>query len=207
MWVAQGLGIVTNKILKNQTMKKLIQLLVVVLIAGFVLPSCNSSLSITKRRYNKGYYVHHSGKHQVKKQQNDVARNETKAAPSQEEFRAIEFVKRPGENALSPEKKEVITAAASKAQTYTREQKKEMRAEAVDLAVKHPVKAIKRVGELTSKQDSGDKALSLLWVVVVVLLIVYLLGILLNWAGGAGWIHILAIIALVLLILWLLRIL
>jgi len=188
-------------------MKKLIQLLAVLLLAGFVLPSCNSSLGITKRRYTKGYFVqHNSGKHLLKKHNEVLVTKDKTISSPDEEFRATEFIKSSTETEPVIDKKGVITAAAPKAHTFTREEKKVQRDQAVDLAVKHPVKAIKKVGDLV-KQDSGDKALSLLWVVIVVILIVYLLGLLLDWAGGGAWIHVLGIIALVLLILWLLRIL
>jgi Flp pilus assembly protein TadB len=187
-------------------MKKLIQLTVIFLLGGFIFSSCSSNLSITKRRYNKGYFVHHnSGKHHVKKE-NDRKSNDKVAVNEQEKLRAVEYVKRTPEAEVTTETKQPVTAAATKPQTFSKEQKKEMRAQTVNMVVKHPVKAIKRVGELT-KQDSGDRALSLLWVVVVVILIVYLLGLLLDWGGGGNLIHILGIIALVLLILWLLRIL
>src|SRR5690349_17873046 len=145
-------------------MKKLIQLSTLFLLAGFILSSCSSNLSITKRRYTKGYFVqHHSGKHHVAKQ------NETKnkvAVNEPEKIRAVEYVTRNAEKPVISDKKEPITAAAPQKRTYTKEQKKEMRAEVIDLAVNHPVKAFKKLGDLT-KQDSGDKALSLLWIVIV----------------------------------------
>jgi len=57
-----------------------------------------------------------------------------------------------------------------------------------------------------SKQTphSDGEALSLLWIVIVVLLILWALGLIAGEFGGL--IHLLLVIALILLILWLLRI-
>ncbi len=186
-------------------MKKLIQLTVICVLAGFVISSCSSNLSITKRRYNKGFFVqHHKG---VKSPENKtIAKAGEKKQSAPQQFAPAVLSQEVVANSPAATPAPVLTAKATTPQNYSKAEKKEMRNQAIELAVKHPVKAVKRVGDLT-RQDSGDKALSLLWVVVVVILIVYLLGLLLDWSGGAGWIHILGIIALVLLILWLLRIL
>ncbi|MBK6834313.1 MAG: lmo0937 family membrane protein [Bacteroidetes bacterium] len=53
--------------------------------------------------------------------------------------------------------------------------------------------------------SSGD-GLSLLWIVILVLLILWALGLISGGFGLGGFINILLVIALILLILWLLRI-
>ncbi|MBA3665465.1 MAG: hypothetical protein H0W61_14815 [Bacteroidetes bacterium] len=49
--------------------------------------------------------------------------------------------------------------------------------------------------------------LSLFWIVIVVLLAIYLIGLFFNGYGSGSLIHILAVVVLVLFVLWLLRIL
>jgi hypothetical protein len=196
-------------------MKNLVQLLAVILLAAFVLPSCNSSLSITKRRYNKGYFVHHNGgSHHLKRSASSAvaaAASTREAAKQQpatkpaEVFHATDFVKVPAQAEPAVRKNDILTASAHSAKSLSKAEKKDLRAQAVELAVKHPVKAIKKVGQL-SKDATGDKALSMLWVLIVVILVIYLIGLLLGWAGDNQLFHLLGLIALVLLILWLLRI-
>jgi hypothetical protein len=62
------------------------------------------------------------------------------------------------------------------------------------------------VKEKISPSASSDDALSLLWIVIVIILILWLLGFALGGLGLGGAIHILLVIALILLILWLLGI-
>ncbi len=63
-----------------------------------------------------------------------------------------------------------------------------------------------KVKEKISPPASSDDALSLLWIVIVIILILWLLGYALGGLGLGGAIHILLVIALILLILWLLGI-
>lgn len=187
-------------------MKKLYYVIVILLLTALVLPSCHSSLSITKRRYTKGYFVQHQrGKHATKKdQQIASATHGTKEVIS-----AASVAAAASRENVSQEPQHVLTASAAQREIQTlRNNPEKARAAVAGLAIKHPVKALKVATELSKAAATGDDALSLLWVVIVVILIVYLLGLLFNGFGlPSGLIHILGVIALVLLILWLLRIL
>lgn len=192
---------------KNKlTMKKILYALVVLLIAAFIMPSCNSSLSITKRRYTKGYYVHHNHgkKHLQTNKQSDISGKF--ATTSTEAVRNVEYTL-PVQKEKTPER--ILTASA--ADITLSDLKKNPAAakkQVAELAIKKPVKALKLATQAVNAADPAGEALSLLWVVIVVILIVYLLGLLFNGFGlPSGLIHILGVIALVLLILWLLRIL
>jgi hypothetical protein len=73
------------------------------------------------------------------------------------------------------------------------------------VADKLPVKTIKKVATRAGAGASGD-ALSLFWIVILILLVLWVAG-LIGGGWGLGWvINVLLVIALVLLILWLLRI-
>ena len=62
---------------------------------------------------------------------------------------------------------------------------------------------IKKVGNAARESDG----LSLFWIIILVILILWALGLLSGGWGLGGFINILLIIALILLILWLLRVL
>ncbi len=76
-----------------------------------------------------------------------------------------------------------------------------------------PIKNIKLIKKLSLKSMKKStpapivgEALSLLWIVILVLVILWLLGFITGGFGLGGLIHLLLLIALILLILWLLRI-
>jgi hypothetical protein len=63
------------------------------------------------------------------------------------------------------------------------------------------------ISDNTSDGDRGERAaLSLLWLVIVIVLILWLIGILAGGFGLGGFINLLLVVALILLILWLLRV-
>ena len=65
------------------------------------------------------------------------------------------------------------------------------------------------VAEKTEEAEAGvvGAALSLMWIVIVIILVAYIIGLLtISDLASAGWIHILGVLALILLILWLLRV-
>jgi hypothetical protein len=190
-------------------MTNLLKIIFLLFASAILFTSCKTA-SITKRHYNKGYYVSHTHK---KKAPAKVEREPGKITPS-EVAKAEVLV--PKHTVASPVKEEEKSLAASTPQeefipaakpakkffgrnnnnsVYTNEQ--------VDVKefVRNPVKLAKMAAK-----DTGDDALSLLWILIVVLLILYIVGILTEGFGLGGIIHVLGVIVLVLLILWLLRI-
>ena len=190
-------------------MKNLLRAVILILLAAFILPSCNSSLSITKRRYTKGYFVHHNpGKHHVKATTQERNATSQVATATPEEIRVLPIARTAEAKRTEASQPAPNVLAQAKAERSADLKKTMTRGEVVNIAVREPVKALKLVKQLSKSADAGDDALSLLWVVIVVILIVYLLGILMDGFGlPSGLIHLLGVIALVLLILWLLRIL
>ena len=188
-------------------MKKLLYLLTGILLAAFILPSCGSSYSITKRRYTKGYYVDRSpGKQSTPKVHHRAAGQNSALATAEEQeaFRAIEYVKKPETNVSRPEK--ITTASAATPVKARKIITAKNDVAPVELAFKNPVKAFRLASDLTKQAAAQDDALSLIWILLVVLLVIYILGALNDGFGLGNLIHLLAVILVVMLILWLLRI-
>lgn len=73
-------------------------------------------------------------------------------------------------------------------------------------SIKELVKSPFKVTKLVAARGSGDDGRSLIWVLIVILLVIYIAGLLLDTFGLGGLFHILGVIILVLLLLWLLRV-
>ena len=193
-------------------MKKLFTLSIIFILAGIILSSCNTS-SVMKRRYNKGYYVHHKAKPSEPKTHQAVADNKAQAP--------LMVAPKKTEQLPSVNNTDVITN--SPVATADAVKQKDTRSQAVALknnnkgllksipaqySIKKPIKTLRNVStDLRKSSHAEGDALSLLWILIVVLLVLYLVGLLTGEFGIGGLIHVLAVIILVLLILWLLRIL
>jgi hypothetical protein len=193
-------------------MKKLLNIASMFALAGIIISSCSPNVSITKRRYTKGYYVeHHSKKHQVKTNESEKVAIDKKKEPVLVLPKAT--LQPAGNNQsvkIIPQEKKALAAGSSK-NNRTIKSRESFTKSVEDLLsftlVKpNPLKAVKALPDKLGTADAGDTALSLAWIIIVVLAILYLLGILLDVAGGSGLIHLFAVVILILLILWLLRI-
>lgn len=192
-------------------MKKLLHFSSLCILAGLLLSSCSSNVSIAKRHYRSGYYVDFS-----------------KKAPS------VNYA------SAKPERKAVLAPIASPELPGIPEQYAsagtQLNTTLIDipankkapLKVRHSVanamqmltqpltvaksatQAIQNTPVFSYDGSAGDDAagaaLSLLWIVIVVILIIWLLGLVAGGWGLGGLINLLLLIAVILLILWLLRI-
>lgn len=192
-------------------MKKIITYSLIALLSGFLFSSCRSNLTIIKRHYNKGYYVASSKNEKVhtvsrepEKQpevpvaltpdsfarQNEQSSSDTETSPVRvsnvkEKETAIPKVKRNGAPGLSGQNRNLLPAT-------NRHHIKPLQ---------HKISTFKK----SERSTASDEALSLFWIIILIILILWAVGLL---AGGfGGLINILLVIALILLILWLLRIL
>ncbi|MGZ3900577.1 MAG: hypothetical protein ACXVNM_12265 [Bacteroidia bacterium] len=187
-------------------MKNLLKFMLLVVSVSVLFTSCKTA-SLTKRHYNKGYYVSHSGKkgkttvHTTEDKQAitkvESVTPKTTAIPIAMDDKPLMASNNPGEKS-TPER-------------VSKENKKvenKLRYAGTDntISVKEMVKNPFKLTKIVAAKDSDNDALSLLWILIVVLLIVYIAGLLLDDFGLGGLIHILGVIVLVLLILWLLRI-
>jgi hypothetical protein len=187
-------------------MKRILSITTILLLAGLFFASC-SSLSVTKRRYTKGYFVERHGRNHVQLKKSETAIAQAGSQEKQAPVQVVQSLSKTmnGEAAPVPVEKRIVTAQAPiKSNNVKKGQPSAT--DVISMAVKHPVKALKQAGTLVNTAATSDDALSLLWVVIVVILILYLLGLLFDGFGLGSLIHLLAVIAIVLLILWLLRI-
>jgi hypothetical protein len=192
-------------------MKKLIPFGTVCILACMALSSCNSSFEITKRRYNKGYYIDHSSKKEISfvtKEKTTQVKNTTPSYPLQ---------------SLTGQKSMVSTTIpmSAKANTVITKIEKQGNKTVIATNTRQIMNNLPTTTETSSVQtvsstlnsitDDGDNhsrgdGLSLFWLIILIILIVWAIGLLAGGFGLGGLINILLVIALILLILWLFRI-
>jgi hypothetical protein len=199
-------------------MKKLLQLSTTLIVISIMFSSCDSSFSIVKRHYNKGYYI-------------DYTRNNTGITSkiSHELLQPLttpegRITKEPLKQnntlpvpvAYTKEHTPVTIANGEKmfAKVNLHQVAKQNQFNKIAIPVNLTVRDNKGSFESSSPDnisdhdhDRGERAaLSLLWLVIVVVLILWLIGILVGGFGLGRFINLLLVVALILLILWLLRI-
>lgn len=190
-------------------MKNLLRFTLLILVGTVLLSSCKN-VSVTKRKYNKGYYVSRSGKkHDVKKQEPSIAVNlvpKTETAQPEKSEPVNTDLKLP-EN---PQPEIVDNTSPSSSPVVIDEKPAKTTSHKRNL--KFPSfpsvqpNADKSVDGVSAGPEAGliSAALSLFWIVILIILIFYLVAILVG-GFGLGWtIHLLAVVILILLILWLL---
>ncbi len=194
-------------------MKNLLQIIIISIISSFVFSSCSNKFSITKRKYNKGYYVSHSHK------KRDLKDQQPEASVKHETNEIVETVRvNPDQQIITEDKNENLLSASVSKPVESNSSVANTKTHVSDPALHkkyYKVKQLEKLMPSTSysreiinnlSAHSSDDALSLLWIVIVIVLILYLLGLLFGGFGLGGAIHVLAVIFLVLLILWLLRV-
>lgn len=195
-------------------MRCLLLILSVIVISEF-LSSCKNS-EIIKRKYNKGYYISHSGKKQTNpssRETETIDNAVTATAPESKPETATDEPKA----TENTESKTALASSENESKAFSSSdmiKKLHKRTEAIGSTIPLGItprttqaEDLKNTSVLSQTSDPARDALSLLWIVIVIILIVYVIGLLLDGFGLGLAIHVLAVIALVLLILWLLRIL
>lgn len=192
-------------------MKKLFTSITICVVMSLILSSCGSSSFITKRRYTKGYYVSHThGKQKTPARPSFTDKADAGTAVTVvTETQADTEMTQPAKT----EKAEKTAPAAKKTNFGSRKNKiaaaraiRQQAGEATELSLGEVKSSHRNLPSLRPYADSDDDALSLFWIVIIVILVLYLLGVISGGWGLGFLIHLLLIIALILLILWLLRI-
>ena len=183
----------------------------IIIVTTVLLSSCGANMSITKRHYNNGYYVSNT-KMPSKEKQRGIekwAQTKTNESPN--------FAHNKSEdNAINIDSAEsliidnnVMVASNNKIEGSTNSRN----------IIKHAIKQQAKILTHATEQnkhtsfrknklsDDSDDPLSLLWIVIVAILILWVLGLLTGGFGLGGLFHLLLLIAVILLVLWLLRIL
>jgi len=193
-------------------MKNLIKFSAILLTASAFFSSCSSNLAITKRHYTSGFYVDYSKGNKAistNKISQSVATTPIIAAPvvasapvpsSREAIKTNTPTTIINIKKLLPKINVLPIAKHGSANSFGTTIAPA--SEASPIVSESP-----KMNESISDGDRGDHAaLSLLWLVIVIVLILWLIGILAGGFGLGGLINVLLVIALILLVLWLLRI-
>lgn len=172
-------------------------------------------MSITKRHYNNGYYIARTNGNQTPetKAQDKVAHTKTKRnlypVQSKEEQNSINVY---SDQTVIAENNSI---ASNGVEIHNKGVSRKHTQHAITSLTQKPTitenrEQIRKSAFETKKisGDSGEReALSLFWIIILVILVLWAIGFLAGGFGLGGLINILLVIALVLLILWLLRIL
>jgi hypothetical protein len=190
-------------------MKKTITSILASIVVCILVSSCQTNYSILKRRYNSGYYIAHK---------KDISAGS---------FRSSDHIEQ-ADNSIPTESLLPVENSVLNSHTITSSDKQE--------SLKHTIKTVQRgankliIAPLRNihkpvlesgsavllpfktsasryKMDHEEReGLSLFWLIILIVLILWALGLLAGGLGLGGFINILLIIALILLILWLLRV-
>jgi hypothetical protein len=191
-------------------MKKIITLTIIGLLAGIVFSSCGSKMSLTKRHYNKGYHFAHSngkGALQKAKPEQKLAHNKPSEVLSPLATYSVQPIVKENNFKNPVISNERIVASNEKKGVTTRSLNPEKHVlNFKALTIEKPKTQFKHslleVNKAHNNSDGGG--LSLFWIIILVLVILWALGFSLGSMGGL--IHVLLVIALILFILWLLHI-
>jgi hypothetical protein len=184
-------------------MKNLFYTLFAFILFGLIASSCHSKLSVTKRHYQKGYYISlNKGKTNPTKTR--LEKHTTRSAKANNSMKKETLL------AVAPEVK--LPALQVLQQTNSAPEHQQLKHKAlVKKAViggfMHEKQTFRKLPiESVKMAHSADDALSLFWVIILIVLLIWLLGLIVGGFGLGGLIHLLLLIALILLILWLLRV-
>ncbi|MBC7862640.1 MAG: hypothetical protein IAF38_06665 [Bacteroidia bacterium] len=189
-------------------MKKLITLCLIATIAGIVFSSCTTGNSVIKRHYNNGYYFAHSkGKSVHEKQKEKMLVSEIKEPFTFTMEQTVAVNEQPVQNSLNPVS--VVLPPAEKSENKAvskKEPVRELKHESKTITERATISATKVSGKDMSGSTAERDALSLFWVVILIIIILWAFGFAFGGWGLGPLINLLLLIALILLILWLLRV-
>lgn len=196
-------------------MKRTITLFALLLFAGMILPSCG--VTIVKRQHTGGYYVSTNPRQHVgngdaviKTDENNPVASTQSTEVKSEELAVTEAPATINEQANTFDAPAIDrqnnTAPAGAVKASSTERKFSLSSMAEKVPMTKKMNATMKKLKSNSAAPASDDGLSLLWIVILVLLILWVFGLLGGGWGLGGLINVLLVIALILLILWLLRI-
>jgi hypothetical protein len=195
-------------------MKNLFKFSIVLIAASTLFSSCGSDFSIMKRHYTSGYYVDYTKSNKEVAPKGDkniepvtIAQINSVPAASQQNNAPVISSEAKTEKAPSklPGIKNILPSINFPSIT------KQAHVNTLPVLENPSAESNKAVYESPSTSNNvSDRdehaALSLLWLVIVIILILWLIGLIAGGFGLGGLINLLLVIALILLVLWLLRI-
>jgi len=192
-------------------MKKIIHFGIFCFITSILFTACKSNISVTKRRYNSGYYISYNNG----KQKPTVTKEETKTErsvksdlvkPLKEQEKQKELRTAANGSYVQDHTTAVASNAKKQYKIVLKQRIKQVQALQAKIIENRTLQIKQSLSE--SKKAAAadnDDALSLFWIVILVILILWAIGALSGGFGLGGLINLLLLVALILLILWLLR--
>ncbi len=189
-------------------MKKLIKSIILFVTASILLSSCSSKLSLTKRHYRKGYYVNNSHKPTTTKIKGDDRNANTKPIITELAMQESIYMEPISDNKILQSSTSNNYSGNNELKKQTISYHKITKTETETYVNKQNIiiRNVKQLNKTVKNSRSDGDGLSLFWVVILVILILWLLGFLAGGFGLGGLINLLLVVALILLILWLLRV-
>jgi hypothetical protein len=202
-----------NKFLLNKItdMKRIIIWSLNLIVVTFLFSACSQKLGLTKRHYNKGYYVESTkqittGDITLKQKAVLKSKTEIKNSVLSEPFNNKSILSDIGKSRAVKPVKEINCQPLVKINSNTKNHslvvKKSVSEKIKDLKSKSTTFELNN-NLLTSSNEDSEDGLSLFWIVILILLLLWLFGYIIL---SGGLINLVLALALVLLILWLLRI-
>lgn len=192
-------------------MKKILILSSLCILASILLSSCGTHLSMTKRHYNKGYYVSNTNNRRAISQPQEKRAISGNTTPSY--YLTPVVADESDLNAYQPKSLATgqgsFTASTKKIQHSAVQNKNIQRISPKKMLLSKQATIQNGYDTLKAKKivsDGERNGLSLFWLIILVILILWAVGFLAGGFGLGGLINLLLLVALILLILWLLRI-
>lgn len=195
-------------------MKRIITLFTLLIFSGLILPSCG--ITIVKRQHRGGYYVSKNSHYRVDKDEAVIKTDENQAVTTAKpvvEAEELEVAEAPviineEENAVNVPSlgKQNDEAPAKSVEASSTKRVFSLNSMTEKVPVMKKMDSTLKKVKAKSNAPASDEELSLLWIVILILLILWAVGLIGGGWGLGGLINILLVIALVLLILWLLRV-
>lgn len=192
-------------------MKRIIIWSLNLIVVTFLFSACSQKLGLTKRHYNKGYYVESTkqittGDITLKQKAVLKSKTEIKNSVLSEPFNNKSILSDIGKSRAVKPVKEINCQPLVKINSNTKNHslvvKKSVSEKIKDLKSKSTTFELNN-NLLTSSNEDSEDGLSLFWIVILILLLLWLFGYIIL---SGGLINLVLALALVLLILWLLRI-
>lgn len=185
-------------------MKKSLLITTLCILTGIFLSSCGTHMSMTKRHYNKGYYIAHSSDKQLSSKTQEKKAAITK--PTQSLYTMHTVTDESTLNGYTPANGKITASIKTPVVPVLHQPAKQILKKRITVrefpAIQQPAAQIKK----PAGGGESHHHLSLFWLVILIILILWAVGFLAGGWGLGGLINLLLLIALILLILWLLRI-
>jgi len=195
-------------------MKKIITYASLFLITAILLTSCGNSKSFKQRHYNNKYYIGISKSKSIDLSENKEVEQDEKVG-STSSINLIEEKIEKEENFIdhndilieSDIETNIVEEEKSgkKIAPFSINSSKQENTKSNLYSLAKLKQTIGQKKQKSNYNSRGD-ALSLLWIVIIILIILWAIGFAFGSASMGGLIHLLLLIALILLILWLLRV-